>query len=298
MSTALVTGASRGIGKAIAVHLARAGFDVALTARTVEEGEEREHSSTLHRSDTSPLPGSLSSTARLVEAAGVRSLTVPADLTDRASMNAAADTVLAEWGRVDVLVNNGRYIGPGHMDRIEETPLDLLEAHLEANVMSPLALIKKVLPGMLERGSGCIVNISSGAGTHDPPAPVGAGGWGLGYGFSKAALHRIAGILHLEVADRGVRAYNVQPGFIATERMAQDMGAFSFDASLAAPPDVVGAVVAWLAVNPDAADEVMEEKVYPPPARSTKDGRNIEAQEVCRNLGLLPDWPGQPDRKP
>src|ERR1700736_2267252 len=123
MTTAFVTGASRGIGKAIAVHLARAGFDVALTARSVKEGEEREHSSSLHRSDTSPLPGSLSSSARLVEAAGVRSLIVPADLTDRASVIAAADTVEGKWGPVDVLVNNGRYVGPGHMDQFEDTPL-------------------------------------------------------------------------------------------------------------------------------------------------------------------------------
>jgi NAD(P)-dependent dehydrogenase (short-subunit alcohol dehydrogenase family) len=292
MPTAMVTGASRGIGKAIAVHLAGAGFDVALTARTVDEGEEREHSPTLRCSDTSSLPGSLSSTAKLVRAVGVRSLIVPADLTDRASVIAAADTVLAEWGRVDVLVNNGRYIGPGHMDHFEETPLELLELHLEANVMAPLALIKKVLPGMLERGSGCIVNITSGAGFHDPPAPAGQGGWGLGYGFSKAALHRVAGILHLELADRGIRAYNVQPGFIATERMAQDMGGYGFDPSRAAPPDVVGAVVAWLATSPGAAEDVMDDKAYPPPIRSTKDGRNIEAQEVCRNLGLLPGWPG------
>ncbi len=292
MPVALVTGASRGIGKAIAVHLARAGFDVALTARTVQEGEEREHSSTLRRSDTSPLPGALSSTAGLVEAAGVRSLTVPADLTDRASVLAAAGAVLAEWGRVDVLVNNGRYIGPGHMDRFAETPLELLDLHLEANVMAPLALIKTVLPGMLERGSGCIVNITSGAGFHDPPAPAGEGGWGVGYGFSKGALHRVAGILNLELAGTGVRAYNVQPGFIATERMAQDMGAHGFDASLAAPPGVVGAVVAWLVANPDAAEDAMDDKAGPPPMRSTRDGRNIEAQEVCRNLGLLPGWPG------
>ena len=291
MPTALVTGASRGIGKAIAVHLARAGFDVALTARTVTEGEEREHSSTMRRSDTSPLPGSLSSTAGLVAAAGARSLTVPADLTDRASVTAAADNVLAQWGHVDVLVNNGRYIGPGHMDRFEDTPLELLDRHLEANVMAPLALIKKVLPGMLERGSGCIVNITSGAGFHDPPAPAGDGGWGLGYAFSKAALHRVAGILHLELADRGIRAYNVQPGFIATERMAQDMSAHGFDASAGAPPDVVGAVVAWLVASPDAAEDAMEDKQSPPPMRSTKDGRNIEAQEVCRNLDLLPGWP-------
>jgi NAD(P)-dependent dehydrogenase (short-subunit alcohol dehydrogenase family) len=282
MACAFVTGASRGIGKAIALHLARAGYDVAVTARTIDEGDRREHSSTVRASDTTPLPGSLTSTARLVEAEGVRCLAVPADLVDRSSVASAADTVLTEWGPVDVLVNNGRYVGPGHMDRLLDTPLELLALHLEANVMAPLALIKAFLPGMLERGSGLIVNISSGAGTHDPPRPAGEGGWGLGYGISKGALHRVAGILSLELADSGVRVYNVQPGFIATERMAQDMGQFSFDASGAAPPDVVGAVVAWIATDPDAAE-----------ARAGQtDGRAIESQDTCRELGLLPGWPG------
>ena len=276
MPSAFVTGASRGIGKAIAVHLARAGFDVALTARTVNEGEEREHSSTLRRSDTSALPGSLASTAALIESAGVRSLTVPADLTDRASVVAAADTVRSLWGPVDVLVNNGRYIGPGHMDRFEDTPLELLDLQLEANVMAPLALTKCVLPGMLERGAGTVVNITSGAGYHDPPAPAGEGGWGLGYAISKGALHRVAGVLALELGPKGIRAYNVQPGLIGTERMAQDMKTFGFDAAAGAPPDVVGAVVAWLVTDPAAAEP---------------NGRNLESQDVCKELGLLPGWP-------
>jgi len=273
---AFVTGASRGIGKAIAVHLAGRGYDVAITARTVADGEAREHSSTLHRSDTRPLPGSLTLTADLVRAEGVRTMTVPADLTDRASVTAAADAVIAEWGGVDVLVNNGRYVGPGHMDVFDETPLELLDAHLEANVMAPLALTKAVLPGMLERGSGTIVNITSGAAYADPPAPAGKGGWGLGYAISKGALHRVAGVLALELGDQGIRAYNVQPGFIATERMVQDMAEFGFDASSGAPPDVVGAVVAWLVTDPAAAEP---------------NGRNIEAQDVCKELGLLPGWP-------
>ena len=273
---AFVTGASRGIGKAIAVHLAGRGYDVAITARTVADGEAREHSSTLHRSDTRPLPGSLTSTADLVRAEGVRTMTVPADLTDRASVTAAADAVIAEWGGVDVLVNNGRYVGPGHMDVFDETPLELLDAHLEANVMAPLALTKAVLPGMLERGSGTIVNITSGAAYADPPAAAGKGGWGLGYAISKGALHRVAGVLALELGDQGIRAYNVQPGFIATERMVQDMAAFGFDASTGAPPDVVGAVVAWLVTDPAAAEP---------------NGRNLEAQDVCRELKLLPGWP-------
>jgi NAD(P)-dependent dehydrogenase (short-subunit alcohol dehydrogenase family) len=281
VGTAFVTGASRGIGKAIAVHLARAGFDVALTARTVEEGEAREHSSTVASSDTTPLPGSLSSTAELIRAEGRRCMTVPADLTERETVVTAVRTVLAEWGPVDVLVNNGRYVGPGHMDRFMDTPLELLDLHLEANVMAPLALSKEVLPAMIERGSGVIVNIGSGAGSQDPPAPAGAGGWGLGYGMSKGALQRVAGIFQLEMGDHGIRAYNVQPGFIATERMVQDMARFAFDASTGAPPDVVGAVVAWLVTDPDAAEAAV----------AGKDARNVEAQDVCRDLGLLPGWP-------
>src|ERR1700749_1459892 len=102
---AFVTGASRGIGKAIAIELAEAGYDVAILARTVHEGEEREHSSTLQRSDTSPLPGSLDTTAERIRSAGRRCLAIPGDLLDHPSLVQAAATVLASWGRIDVLVN-------------------------------------------------------------------------------------------------------------------------------------------------------------------------------------------------
>jgi NAD(P)-dependent dehydrogenase (short-subunit alcohol dehydrogenase family) len=179
---------------------------------------------------------------------------------------AAADAVLAKWGRVDVLVNNGRFVGPGHNDRFEDTPLELLDLHLEANVMAPLAFIKRVLPGMIERRAGVVVNITSGVAWHDPPAPADEGGWGLAYAMSKGALQRIAGILAVEVGDRGIRAYNVQPGAIATERRSDG-----------APPEIVAAVVVWLVTDPAAAEP---------------NGRNVEAQDVCRDLHLVAGWEG------
>ncbi len=250
---AFVTGASRGIGKACAVELARVGYDVAISARTVAEGEAREHSSTVKKSDTRPLPGSLSTTAELIEAEGRRALPVAADLTDRETLTAAAATVLDQWGHVDVLVNNGRYIGPGHMDHLLDTPIELLERHLEANALAPLVLIQALLPPMLERGSGLIVNMTSDVAWSDPPAAAGEGGWGLGYAMSKGALHRVVGVLAHEVAGTGVHVVNVSPGFVATERMVMDMAEFGFDASMGATPTSVGVVVAWLAEDDHAA---------------------------------------------
>jgi NAD(P)-dependent dehydrogenase (short-subunit alcohol dehydrogenase family) len=272
---AFVTGASRGIGKACAIHLARAGFDVALTARTVQEGEEREHSSTLRASNTKPLPGSLAATAALVEAAGARALALPADLLDPAALAAAATTVLERWGRVDVLVQNGRYIGPGHMDRFLDTPLDLLDKHLQANVLAPLLLAKLFLPGMVERGEGRVLDVTSAAGYGDPPRPAGEGGWGMGYGISKAAFHRIAGFFAVELGDRGILAVNLQPGLIRTERLEADMAEFGFSGG--ATPDVMGAVAAWFASEREAF---------------AFNGQTIEAQYFCHDRKLLPGWDG------
>jgi NAD(P)-dependent dehydrogenase (short-subunit alcohol dehydrogenase family) len=274
---AFVTGASRGIGKALAVSFARAGFDVAVAARTVQEGEAREHSSTIKASNTKPLPGSLQSTAELVEKEGRKALPVFLDLLDRTSLGSAVTTVLERWGRIDVLVNNARYIGPGHMDTFMETPIELHEKHLDANVLAPIILSRLVLPQMLERGGGDIVNITSAAGTMDPQVPAGSGGWGLGYGMSKGALHRLAGILNVELGDRGIRAYNLHPGFVWTERLEADMGDFGFDASQGAPPEVVGEVAAWLVTTPEG---------------NALTGVWIEAQEKCRELGLVPGWSG------
>jgi NAD(P)-dependent dehydrogenase (short-subunit alcohol dehydrogenase family) len=278
---AFVTGASRGIGKAIAVALARSGFDVAITARTVQPGEQREHSSTVKQSDTTPLPGSLQETAAMIEAAGQRALMAPADIIDRASLGAAATLVLERWGHVDVLVNNARFIGPGHMDRFLDTPISAIENHMQGNFFAPLVLTKLLLPTMMSRRSGRIINLTSGSAMSDPLRPAGSGGWGISYGATKAALHRVAGILAVELEEYGILAFNCDPGYIATERIAQDMAKFGFDPD-GEPAEVPGAAVAWLATSDEAVEF---------------NGQTLIAQPFCAERNLVPGWAGPKTRE-
>ena len=273
---AMVTGASRGIGKACAVELAAAGFDVAVTARTVREGEGREHSSTIKKSDMSALPGSLESTVHEIDKVGGRAMAVGADLLEAGTLGAAVTRVIERWGRLDVIVHNGRYIGPGHMDRFLDTPIDLLRKHLEANVIGPLVMNQIALPHMISQGGGTIINITSAAAFSDCLLPAGNGGWGMGYGISKGAFQRVAGFLNTELGDKGIRAFNVEPSYVMTERMRQDMGKFGFSEE-GAPPTVIGKVVAWLCTNPEAGNFV---------------GTTIQAQPFCHERRLLPGWPG------
>ena len=98
----------------------------------------------------------------------------------------------------------------------------------------------------------------------------------MSYGLSKGAFHRVAGFLNAEYGHQGVRCFNVQPGVVATERGALDSVQFGFG-NWGASPDVVGAVVGWLATDP-LADEFL--------------GRTVEAQFVCHELDLLPSWGG------
>ncbi|WP_217429611.1 SDR family NAD(P)-dependent oxidoreductase [Sphingomonas bacterium] len=272
-----MTGASRGIGKAVAVRLAQAGFDVAITARTLNEGEKREHSSSTTTSDCSPLPGSLNTTAEIIRSFGRDAIVLPADLLDRASLGAAAATVLERWSRIDLVVHNARFIGPGHMDRLLDTPIEVLERHVQGNAIAPLVLNRYFLPAMIAQGGGTFVNLTSAAALGPPPKPIGQGGWGLSYSLSKAALHSIAAFIALEHGADNVRCFNLQPGFIATERIAQDMRQFGFSATSGAPPEVVAEVVLWLATSPEAV---------------ALNGGNIQAQPFCHERGLLPGWGG------
>ena len=248
---AFITGASRGIGRGCALELARRGFDLVLTARTVTGSERLEHSSTVRKSSTAPLPGSLEQTAREVRALGVDALIAKLDLARREDWPAAVDAALQHFGRIDVLVNNGRYVGPGHMDPFEDTPVDLIERMMLCNVIAPLHLIKLCLPAMKRQGGGIVINITSSAGERETPAPIGQGGWGLGYSLSKAALNRMVPGLAKELRPYDIAVIGLMPGFVGTERMAAELAEFGFDASKALPVENPGRVCAMLATAKD-----------------------------------------------
>ena len=185
---------------------------------------------------------------------GAALLPVVADLLDRASLAPAVGVVLDKWGRVDVLVNNAVDTGAGGMVPVVELTPEQLERKLDANVVSQLVITQAALPDMLERGTGIIINVTSTVAVSDPPAPVGKGGWGLSYAASKGAFHRMAGILAVELGDRGIEAFNVDPGFVDTERQIVNARANGLEGHyVGAPPSVPAAVIAWLATSPDAA---------------------------------------------
>ncbi len=266
---AFVTGASRGIGRASALALADRGFDVVVTARTVVEGQA---------ADGSALPGSIATTAREVRERGREALAIRLDLLDRASIDAALDETLARWGRIDVLLNNGIYTGASNLQHF----LDIDEAEIgkmfEANVFAQIHITRRVLPAMIERGSGTIINVISDAGLRDPPAPAGKGGWGWAYGATKAAFARLAGVLAVEHRDSGVSFFSLEPGFVLTEAMAQYDAQGEFAKRYAgAPTSVPAAAIAWLASDPAAAEW---------------NGKIVLAQKLALDLGLVADWRG------
>ncbi|WP_455885905.1 SDR family NAD(P)-dependent oxidoreductase [Pseudomonas rustica] len=272
---AFITGASRGIGRETALAFARAGFDVAISARTVEEGESSTHR--LCDAQGVPLAGSLNSTAAAIRALGRKALVVPMDLLDSASVLAAGQAVLAAFGRIDVLVNNAIYQGRDLNSAFMSLQPQTLERVFQGYVLAPLLLTQAVLPGMLERGAGVVINVTSGAGEGDPPVAAVDGGWGYAYGAGKAAVSRVSGVLVAELGEQGIRAFTLNPGVVTTDALKATIGENGLLAMRigTAPPQVPAEVMVWLATNDQAA-------------RFQR--RTIAAQAFALEHGIVADW--------
>jgi citronellol/citronellal dehydrogenase len=194
---ALVTGASRGIGAAVAQRLAAEGADVAITARTTEHHDR--------------LPGSLRETAERLAGLGVRVVPIGADLADPADRATIVPRAAGGLnGPIDILVNNA---AAAIYQPMVDFPLKRRVLTFEVNVHAPMDLAQAVVPAMAEKGEGWIVNVSSAtARAWEPPFTVGALGTTTGvYGASKAALNRMSNALAVELLESGIRVNTIEP---------------------------------------------------------------------------------------
>ena len=201
---ALVTGASRGIGEAIAVRLAMEGAKVVVSARTAEDGESR-------------LPGTLGATVARIRAGGGQAAFVKADLAQASERERLIEEAEAAFGGIDILINNAAITYFAPVADFSEKRFKLM---MEVQVYAPFHLSQMVLPGMRARKSGWIVNISSPAGLNPQPPYTRRGHGGTVYGMCKAALERFTTGLASEVFDDGIAVNVVSPGLVDTPGVA------------------------------------------------------------------------------
>jgi NAD(P)-dependent dehydrogenase (short-subunit alcohol dehydrogenase family) len=224
---AIVTGAGRGIGRAIAEALGAAGAAVVCAARTGAEVE---------------------ATARRIGDSGGRALAAPADVADWEAVQALVAAAGAAFGPVDVLVNDAGVMGP--LGPHEDTDLERWARTLDVNVLGVVRTCRAVLPVMRARRRGKIINLSGGGAF----GPLSAGG-SLAYGTSKAAVARFTELLAAEVAPDGIQVNTLGPGLVrtrlseegSTERERRYGPGSGLDWSRARPPGDAARLAVWLA---------------------------------------------------
>jgi len=198
---AIVTGASRGIGKAIAIGFAKEGADVVVAARSDKEKDER-------------FPGTIHKTAEEIEKHGRRALPVKCDVTNEESVQAMVDAALKEFGHIDILVNNA---GVAFYFPVVETPLKRWEIVVDVNLKGVFLCSKAGLPSMIEKRNGSIINISSLAADERDDGTVPTG---LAYAVSKAAVDRFTWGLATEVGKYNIAVNCIKPKkVVSTEGM-------------------------------------------------------------------------------
>jgi NAD(P)-dependent dehydrogenase (short-subunit alcohol dehydrogenase family) len=223
----MVTGASRGLGKALALAAAREGASLALCARGGE---------------------ALEAVAEECRNLGATVIAVIADVSDQSDVERFAATSLERFGGIDVLINNAAELGPTPVPQLTDAPSSALEHVLRANVLGPMRLTQAVIGGMLLRNSGLVINISTDA------AVIGYEGVGL-YSASKAALDALTRTWSAELHHTQVRIISVDPGDMNTVmHMDADPGANPDE--LLRPDDVAARMLPLLAGRVPAEDRV------------------------------------------
>jgi NAD(P)-dependent dehydrogenase (short-subunit alcohol dehydrogenase family) len=219
----LITGASRGLGAALARRLGRAGARLALVAR----GDD-----------------ALEAVAREIRAAGGEAHALPGDVGEKRDAHRLAGAAAALVGPLDVLVHNASTLGPVPLPLLLETDCEELERVLAVNLVGPFRLTKIVAGAMALRGRGLVVHVSSDAAVAAYPR------WGA-YGVSKAAQDHLGRVLAAELEGTGVRVVSVDPGEMNTRMHADAIP--DADPATLADPDAVARRLAALIARPDLA---------------------------------------------
>lgn len=219
---ALITGASSGIGKASAIAFAKAGFDLALVARSQAK---------------------LADLAQSLSAFGVKVQAFPVDLAEIAALPKQMAKILEQFGPVGVLINSA---GMGYTAPLSTMPLEDWQRLMSLNVTSVLAVIQAVLPLMRQQQQGMIINLASIAAQQAFPT------WGA-YGVSKAALVALSDAIAQEEAPHGIRVVSLLPGAVDTPLWDSETVQAEFDRSAMLRPETVAQVILQAALMPPEA---------------------------------------------
>lgn len=239
---AIVTGASRGIGKQTALALARRGVNVVVAARTVESRDK--------------LPGTIGETVAEIEAVGAEALAVATDLSREEDLERLVQAAVDRFGGVDILVNNAA-VTAGHnwSAPIEEMPRADWLYHFAVNLHAPFSLVRSLVPIMEKRGGGRILNVTTKSGEayrmpEEPPASESRGDLNIAspaYLASKRALDRFANVIAPQLARKNIFIITMNPGFVASELAVQVVSAAGVDRSTMLEMDVPARMLAYFA---------------------------------------------------
>ncbi|AFZ47891.1 short-chain dehydrogenase/reductase SDR [Cyanobacterium stanieri PCC 7202] len=219
---AIITGASSGIGKAVAIKFAQAGIDLCLIARSAQKLDE---------------------VAKIAADYGVQVKTHPFDLENTSQVQGAIAHIVEQWGGIDILVNNA---GIAYTNLLRETPLEDWQKVLNLNLTSVFQCIMGVLPTMREQQQGTIINVASIAASSPFPE------WGT-YAVSKAALVTLSQSLAMEERSNGIRVTTISPGAVNTPIWDTDTVNADLNRSAMLTPEIVAETILHAALLPQSS---------------------------------------------